>query len=44
VYRAAIERFGPVPSLVEWDNDIPDLSVLLGEVARARQEMRILCP
>ena len=44
VYRAAIERFGPVPSLVEWDNDIPELAVLLGEVARARQEMQALSP
>lgn len=36
VYRAALERFGPVPSLVEWDNELPELDVLLGEVAQAR--------
>ncbi|MCZ8074756.1 MAG: DUF692 domain-containing protein [Paucibacter sp.] len=36
VYRAALERFGPVPSLVEWDTDLPELEVLLGEVAQAR--------
>lgn len=40
VYRAAIERFGPVPSLVEWDSEIPELPVLLAEVARARVEMQ----
>lgn len=36
VYRHAIRRFGPVPTLVEWDTDIPALDVFLGEVAVAR--------
>jgi len=40
VYRAAIARFGPVPSLVEWDSEIPELPVLLAEVARTRVEMQ----
>jgi uncharacterized protein (UPF0276 family) len=30
-YRRAIARFGPVPSLIEWDSDIPALGILLGE-------------
>jgi hypothetical protein len=38
VYRHAIERFGPVPTLIEWDTDIPSLDVLLDEAARARRE------
>nr|WP_315464927.1 DUF692 domain-containing protein [uncultured Rhodoferax sp.] len=37
VYRHAIRRFGAVPTLVEWDTDVPPLDVLLGEAALARQ-------
>ena len=37
LYRHALERFGPVPVLVEWDTDVPPLEVLLGEVAHARR-------
>jgi uncharacterized protein (UPF0276 family) len=36
LYRAALERFGTVPTLIEWDTDIPPLEVLLGEARRAR--------
>jgi hypothetical protein len=35
LYRAALERFGRVPTLIEWDTDIPALDVLLAEAARA---------
>jgi uncharacterized protein (UPF0276 family) len=35
LYKAALERFGPVPTLIEWDTDIPELAVLLDEAARA---------
>lgn len=35
LFGAAIARFGPVPTLIEWDTDIPDLDVLLDEAARA---------
>lgn len=35
LYCQAIERFGPVPTLIEWDNDIPPLDTLLGEAERA---------
>lgn len=35
LYRDAIQRFGRVPTLVEWDTDIPALSVLLEEAAIA---------
>jgi uncharacterized protein (UPF0276 family) len=35
LYRAALERFGRVPALVEWDTEIPALEVLLREAARA---------
>ncbi|GAB3463604.1 hypothetical protein GCM10027321_26450 [Massilia terrae] len=35
LYRAALARFGRVPTLVEWDTDIPELDVLLREAAKA---------
>lgn len=40
VYAHAVQRWGPVPSLVEWDTDIPSLDVLLGEVQRAENIVR----
>ena len=36
LYRAAIERFGLKPTLLEWDTDIPALGVLLDEAAQAQ--------
>ena len=35
LYRHALNRFGQVPTLVEWDSDIPPLTVLLNEAAMA---------
>lgn len=35
LYRAALRRFGSVPSLVEWDADLPPLAVLVAEAAKA---------
>ena len=36
VYEHALQRLGPVPTLIEWDTAVPELSVLLDEAARAR--------
>ncbi len=36
LYRRAIERFGPRPTLIEWDTDIPPLATLLREAATAQ--------
>jgi uncharacterized protein (UPF0276 family) len=36
LYRETIERFGPKPTLIEWDTDIPPLEVLLDESAKAQ--------
>lgn len=36
LYRHAVQCFGCVPTLIEWDTDIPALDVLLDEVGRAR--------
>jgi hypothetical protein len=40
LYEAALERFGPVPTLIEWDTDIPALDVLLEEAAKAAARMK----
>ena len=36
LYRHAVKRFGMVPTLIEWDTDVPALDVLLDEGERAR--------
>jgi uncharacterized protein len=35
LYLEALERFGPAPMLIEWDNDVPPLDVLLAEAHHA---------
>lgn len=35
LYRRALQRFGPIPTLIEWDSNIPTLPVLLQEAAGA---------
>lgn len=39
LYEAALIRFGPVPTLIEWDTNIPPLDVLLGEAELAEKEL-----
>lgn len=34
-YQHTLTRLGPVPTLIEWDEHLPVLSVLLGEAAKA---------
>lgn len=36
-YRTALAQFGSVPTLIEWDTDVPDWETLLAQVAVARQ-------
>jgi len=36
LYRETLARLGPVPTLIEWDQDIPELEVLLAEAAKAQ--------
>ncbi|HKY03112.1 MAG TPA: DUF692 domain-containing protein [Burkholderiales bacterium] len=35
LYDAACKRFGSVPTLIEWDTDVPALEVLLNEAVQA---------
>ncbi len=39
LYKAALEHLGPVPTLIEWDSDIPPFSVLLEEAAKAQAQI-----
>ncbi|TRZ69237.1 MAG: DUF692 domain-containing protein [Rhodocyclaceae bacterium] len=39
LYAEALKRFGPVPTLIEWDNDIPPLEVLMAEAHKADQQL-----
>jgi hypothetical protein len=35
LYRAALSRLGPAPTLIEWDSNIPELEVLVAEALAA---------
>jgi len=35
LYALAVARFGALPTLIEWDNDIPALATLVAEAAQA---------
>jgi uncharacterized protein (UPF0276 family) len=35
LYAYALDRLGPIPSLIEWDRDLPSLETLLNEAAHA---------
>ena len=35
LYAEALRLFGAVPTLIEWDNNVPTLDVLMGEAAHA---------
>lgn len=42
LYALAIQRFGNVPTLLEWDANIPQLAVLVNEALKAREFCKIL--
>ena len=35
LYREAMQLFGPVPTLIEWDADLPPLPVLVAQAHKA---------
>ena len=41
LYERVIARTGPVPTLIEWDNDLPAFSVLAEEAAAANRIMGV---
>lgn len=44
LYRTTLSMFGPVPTLIEWDTDIPPLGVLLEEACKAQQYLDEAAP
>ncbi len=40
LYSEALARFGPLPTLIEWDTDIPAFDVLLAEAELATRLMK----
>ncbi|MCT2539176.1 DUF692 domain-containing protein [Sedimentimonas flavescens] len=44
LFDEVIARTGPLPSLIEWDNDVPDYPVLLDEARRAARILRAHAP
>jgi uncharacterized protein (UPF0276 family) len=38
LYAHALEHFGNAPTLIEWDNDLPELGTLVDEARRADDE------
>lgn len=40
LYEHTLRRFGAVPTLIEWDTDVPPLGTLLGEATKAQATMR----
>ncbi len=39
LYAEALRRFGPAPTLIEWDTDIPPLATLIEEARRADEAL-----
>jgi uncharacterized protein (UPF0276 family) len=40
LYEFTLARFGPLPTLIEWDADIPPLEELLAEARRADSRLQ----
>lgn len=40
LYTATLERCGPVATLIEWDNDVPDMPTLLEEMQTAEAALQ----
>jgi uncharacterized protein (UPF0276 family) len=39
LYEYALQHIGARPTLIEWDSNIPALSVLMGEAAKAQSRL-----
>ena len=42
LYEMTLQRFGPIPTLIEWDTNIPPLSTLMAEAYKATEKMAFL--
>jgi uncharacterized protein (UPF0276 family) len=37
LYATVLNRIGPVPTMIEWDSEVPELEILLAQAARAQE-------
>ena len=44
LYEQAVRRFGHIPTLIEWDEKLPDFQVLAAEAARAERIQKQVLP
>jgi hypothetical protein len=44
LFRRLIARTGPVPTLIEWDNDVPAWPVLAAEMHKAELCLEAYAP
>lgn len=44
LYEAVVQRTGPMPTLIEWDNDVPEWPRLQAEAARAETILSQVAP
>lgn len=44
LYQRAVDRFGPLPTLIEWDTDVPPLETLVTEAAKAAAILGEIAP
>jgi uncharacterized protein len=44
LYRVALDRFGAVPTLIEWESNVPDLAVVKAEADRANEYLANITP
>jgi len=44
LYEQTIFQYGPIPTLIEWDGDLPEFSVLAAEAAQADRRTHSLKP
>lgn len=40
LYKETLARLGAIPTLIEWDNDVPEIEVLLGESRKANDILK----
>jgi len=41
LYRYTLGRCGPIPTLIEWDNNVPEFDTVAAQAARARAVLAV---
>lgn len=40
LYQTALAQLGPVPTLIEWDTDVPHFNILVAEAHKAEEQLK----